>query len=63
MDNKTETAEWIEKPEQIRLDSIWEEPEYTTIYHISYSRCKKPSPGQGKYKYCPHCGSEMRNGK
>lgn len=63
MDNKKETAEWIKKSEQIRLDSIWEEPEYTTIYHISCSRCKKPSPGQGKYKYCPHCGSEMRNGK
>ena len=33
---------------------------YDTIYHISCSNCKKPSPGQGQYNYCPHCGAEKR---
>ena len=39
---------------------MWEDPEYDTIYHISCSNCRKPSPGQGQYNYCPNCGAEMR---
>lgn len=54
-------AYWIEEAEQIRTDEMWEDPEYDTIYKISCSRCKKPSPGQGKYEYCPRCGAEMKN--
>ena len=53
-------AYWILKAEQIRIDGMWEDPEYDTIYHISCSNCNKPSPGQGQYNYCPHCGAEMR---
>ena len=57
----TPRAYWIEEAEQIRTEGIWEDPEYDTIYKISCSHCKKSSPGQGKYEYCPHCGAEMKN--
>ena len=53
-------AYWVLEAEQVRIDAIWESPEYFTIHHISCSNCKKPSPGQGQYNYCPHCGAEMR---
>lgn len=57
----TPRAYWIEEAEQIRTEGIWEDPTYNTIYKISCSHCKRPSPGQGKYEYCPHCGAEMKN--